>query len=130
LSQDFSSPLSSVAEDWWLELQTSWVKYIKPCLSMFLEMNSPAPGHTKANATLGKYIESLIRDRDPEVTYWLKKAFFAAPNDPELFGTIRGWDKFMNIIGSTYIVYNDRKSQMEEYRKALDENINSKIESN
>ncbi len=121
-NQNSLSPLSSVAEDWWLELQTNWLKYIKPCLAIFLDMKEQAPAHTKSNLPLGKYVEGLIRNRDPEVTYWLKKAFFAAPNDPEIFGTIRGWDKFMSIVGSTYVVYNDRKFQMEEYRRELDKN--------
>jgi len=118
--QDTTSPLTSLAEEWWIEVQTSWLKITRPCLRMFLDMKAPAPKSANVGTNLEKYIENLIRERNPEATYWLKKAFFAAPNDSALFNSVRGWNRFLAIIDSTYVVHNEERRKKEEFRKIAD----------
>jgi hypothetical protein len=102
---DITTPLVVASEDWWIKIQTEWVRYIKPCLKTFLDLENPPPKRVKANCSLGKHLENLIKARDPKITYWLKKAFLSAPNDPEVLGAVRGWMNLLDLIGTMYLLH-------------------------
>ena len=53
---------------------------------------------------IGTHVENLVRNRDERISYWMKKAFYAAPNDLELFSQ-RGWMQFLEAVSTSHVLH-------------------------
>jgi len=88
----------------------NWSRYIRPVFALCLPVKNPVgrdlvrEGEYDELPNIGTHVEQLVRDRDKRISYWMKKAFYAAPNDLEMFSQ-RGWNQFLEAVSTVHVLH-------------------------
>jgi hypothetical protein len=69
---------------------------------------------------IGTHVEKLVRNRDKRISYWIRKAFHAAPNDIEMFSQ-RGWSQFLEAASTVHVLHDGMRLDEELGLGLLDE---------